>query len=138
VRVSRRMRCTGLYKAWCNGLKRCGALTDKTVFIPLPGSLRIGQVGATSAGLPLESYMRSSLPPLPRVEPSVTAHLPCADCGAAVPVRLSRALTKEKFPVLCDGCLAARVAQVKAARGEDPVPGEPSAAHDGDAWRCML
>jgi len=46
-------------------------------------------------------------------------HLPCVDCGALVLTRMPNIRTKDSVVVLCDACLAVRVAEVKAARQED-------------------
>ena len=76
--------------------------------------------------------------PSPDAEPCVVHHIPCADCNATVPVHLPRALTQDKILVLCDPCLGARVAAVKAQRGEDVLSADPAAAHDERVWRFPL
>jgi hypothetical protein len=45
-------------------------------------------------------------------------HLPCVDCGALVLIRMPNIRTKDSIVILCDTCLAVRVAEVKAARQE--------------------
>ena len=82
--------------------------------------------------------MRSSLSAMLRATPGVLAPLPCAGCGTAVPVHLEKARTMEKVPVLCDGCLARRVAEVKAERDADAWVGEPPFTPEEDTWRCTL
>jgi hypothetical protein len=84
---------------------------------------------------PLALYTHAHLPD---AEPCVVQHLPCVDCNVTVPVHLPPVLPQDKILILCDPCLGARVATVKAQRGENVLLPDPAAAHDEHVWRFPL